>query len=398
MTAAEAPPPILILSCYRSGSTLLRFIVDTHPEIYSPPEVFLGQAAYFLAHFALSLRGLREKKMEGLTTLAPDVLAWIRSNLEGEMRAAAARKGKRLWCEKTPSNLVPDRLGILRQVFPDARYLCLYRHPLDVAQSMIKMIDRFEDVQPFLIRGGVGSATINYWNQRTATLLELEEALPTQCHRLRYEDLVADPPRVLAPMFRFLGVDWDESLLPAVFETEHDPGLADHYIPFTRAIHNRSLGAGRHLSLKGVADKSLDTMRTLLQKLGYAELSAAASPATAAAANAARQDLRWLFETHLPARLRGEPELCDSLAGTFQFVVTSEEGGAWVVDPRQRRVAAGPGAASCGIEVSAADLFAIAHGELHPWKAGEQRRLRLSGSVRVQDLQKLMQLLSLPKA
>jgi protein-tyrosine sulfotransferase len=334
MTAAGAQPPILILSCYRSGSTLLRFIVDTHPEIYSPPEVFIGQAAYFLAHFSLSLRGLREEKLENLDTLAPEVLAWIRSTLEGEMRAAAARKGKQIWCEKTPSNLVPRNLEILRQVFPDARFLCLYRHALDVAQSMLKMIDRFEDVQPFLMRGGVASAAINYWNQRTATLLQHEQDMPAQCFRLRYEDLVADPPKVLASMFGFLGVDWDESLIRGVFETQHDRGLADHYIPFTRSIHNRSLGAGRNLSLKGVSEKSLDTMHSLLGRLGYPDLSAPASAATATPAPAAGRDVKWLFETHLPARLRGQPEISSGLDGTFQFVITGEEGGAWVVDPR----------------------------------------------------------------
>jgi hypothetical protein len=38
-------PPIFILSCYRSGSTLLRYILDSHPDVYCPPELSLGQSA-----------------------------------------------------------------------------------------------------------------------------------------------------------------------------------------------------------------------------------------------------------------------------------------------------------------------------------------------------------------
>ncbi|MGH9939155.1 MAG: sulfotransferase, partial [Blastocatellia bacterium] len=36
------PPPIFILSCPRSGSTLLRYVVDTHPEICCPVELRFG--------------------------------------------------------------------------------------------------------------------------------------------------------------------------------------------------------------------------------------------------------------------------------------------------------------------------------------------------------------------
>jgi len=387
-------PPILILSCYRTGSTLLRFIVDTHPQIYSPPEVALGRTAYDLVRFAIGVRGLTVEK-DQLAAMPPEVLSWVRAILEGEMSAAAARKGKEIWCEKTPSNLLPENLTILRQVFPDARYLCLHRHCLDVVPSLLKMADRIQELQPYLMKGGVLTAVINFWNDVTATLLQHEQEHGSRCFRLRYEDMVTEPTKVLEPMFRFLGVDWDESLVTGVFTAQHDRGSDDHYISFTNSIHTRSIGSGRSLSLKGVPEKTLEVMRSLLRRLGYPELPAATS---AAAEAVPVHDLRWFFETHLPARIRKEPDLCAAIAGSYQFVVTGDRGGAWVFVPRECRIAAGPAAASCSIEVSAADLFAIASGELHPWKAAELRRLRLSGDVQPRELEKVVRLLHLPKA
>ena len=388
--------PILILSCYRTGSTLLRFLVDTHPQIYSPPEVFLGQAAYDLARFSIGLRGLTIEQ-DQIDAIAPDVLAWIRTVLSAEMSAAAERKGKKIWCEKTPSNLVPEHLKVLDLVFPDARCLCLHRHCLDVVQSLIKMVDRLPELQPFLLKGGVVTAAINYWNERTAALLQYEQDHRSRCFRLRYEDMVAEPVKVLEPMFRFLDVDWDESLVTEVFSAKHDRGGDDHYIFFTSSIHSRSLGVGRSLSLKGVPEKSLETMHSLLQRLGYPEMPSAASAGSAGASTAPARDLRWFFDAHLPARLREEPGLCAEIIRTYRFSVTGEERGAWVLDPRQGRITMGDAAAECTIEVSAADLFAIAQGELHPWKAAEQRRLRLTGDVQPRELEKVMRLLHLPK-
>jgi hypothetical protein len=42
-------PPLFVLSCERSGSTLLRYLIDTHPELASPGELVLGQLVATLA-------------------------------------------------------------------------------------------------------------------------------------------------------------------------------------------------------------------------------------------------------------------------------------------------------------------------------------------------------------
>jgi protein-tyrosine sulfotransferase len=400
--AAPGEPglPILILSCYRTGSTLLRYIMDTHPEIYSPPEVFLGQAAFDLAHFSAGLAGQRFDPVNP-GALPGETIGWLRSLLARQLEAAAALRGKRLWCEKTPSNLVPAHLALLRQVFPEARMLCLHRHCLDMVQSLLKMMNGLPELQSFraAAAGHAVTAAISYWCERTTTLLEIEDAEPSLCVRLRYEDMVSDPARALEPVFRFLDLAWDRSLLDAVFETRHDRGMQDHYIAFTQSIHTGNIGAGGAVSLSGVPEKTLETMDALSQRLAYPDRPApVASERSERPTRTGTEDVRWFFETHLPERVRNEPDLCASFGTLYQFVVAGGNGGAWVLDPRRGLVSPGRSSAVCNVEVSANDLFAIARGGLHPVKAAEQGRLRLRGDIRMQELEKLVRLLQLTSA
>jgi protein-tyrosine sulfotransferase len=399
---AASPPareePILILSCYRTGSTLLRYILDAHAEVYAPPELYLGEAARYQAIFACGLAGMRYEP-EHVERVPAATLDRVRDNLAGPLRAAAADRGKRVWCEKTPSNLAPINIGLLRRLLPAARKICLHRHCLDVAQSLLKMMELGE-LQPFLAasRGFEMAAIVDYWNERTATLLQIEREEAASCCRVRYEDLVAEPAQVASGLFRFLDLAWDERLLAAAFDMQHDKGLQDHYIGFTRSIHAGNVGAGRALALDGVPERSLATMTALLRQLGYPEVPVAAAPDQAGAAEpapASVQDVQWFFETHLPGRMRKEPSLCASFGTLYQFMVGGTAGGAWVVDPRRGQVAAGRSSAVCNVEVSAGDLFAIARGGLHPFKAAEEGRLRLRGDIRFPDLEKLVRLIQL---
>lgn len=388
--------PILILSCYRTGSTLLRYIMDTHPEIYSPPEIELGQVAFDLMHLSAGLAGQNFDPTSS-DELPEPAFSWVRGLLSELLNAAAAQRGKRIWCEKTPSNLAPLTLALLRKLFPTARKLCLHRHCLDVVSSILKMLDRLPELNSFLLasQGHAVTAAINYWCERTATLLWLEEQEPSLCRRLRYEDMVSDPAGILEPMFGFLGVSLVPGLVDKVFEAHHDRGKQDHYVSFSQSIHTGNIGSGRSVSFEGVAESALSTMDSLLRRLAYPDRPVAVPAASQepTAGRAATQDVRWFFETHLPQRIQAEPELCASFSTLYQFVVAGAAGGAWVVDPGRGQVSPGRSSALCNVEVSTADLFSIARGGLHPWKAAEQGRLRLRGDIRMQELEKLVRLL-----
>src|SRR5215213_2720072 len=116
--------PAFILSSVRSGSTLLRVLLNSHSQIHSPHELHLRHvnvdvdAAY--AEKALNEIGLDPQQLR--------FLLWDRV-LHRELAAS----GKQLLVNKTPNDVfIADEI---RQCWPDARFIFLLRHPVSTARS-----------------------------------------------------------------------------------------------------------------------------------------------------------------------------------------------------------------------------------------------------------------------
>ncbi|MEA2604965.1 MAG: hypothetical protein QOF89_5957 [Acidobacteriota bacterium] len=392
--------PIFILSCNRAGSTLLRFILDTHPDVYCPPELFLGQAAHSLAIFLCGLEGRSSYfETEGKIYVTDAIAETLRAVISDRLSAHTARRGKRLWCEKTPQNI--HHLKLLDILFPRAKHLCLHRHCLDVVASALQMAGRISAIQRFIYSssGHAVTGTIRWWCETTRTMLELEHTHPSRCLRLRYEDLVVNPGRVLAPLFSFLEVPWEEKVLESVFSAQHDYGYEDPKIRFTDTIHSESIGNGSSLSLAGVPDDVIAVMRRLLLKLGYPEVNR--RPAEAPKPGLATEgpfSTSWFFDTFLPGRIAAMPEVAARIDHSFHFAVDGPDGGRWLVDlrPAGSRVQRTNGSAQCTIMISASDLADISRGALNPMKAFLEGRLKVLGSVDFTILEQLAQILRQP--
>ena len=190
---ASALSPVFVLSHERSGSTLLRYIIDTHPQVCSPAHLHLGQlcrSLYTSIFYSLgqTLEVTDEAMRERL------VAAETRRIVDELMGRYTNAKGKQTWCEKTTENL--QYLRILHEVFPDARYVCLYRNCMDVVHSSIEC-SRFgfmPELAPYVQKrpDNVVAAMVESWVEKTKILLEFEHAHPSQCFRIKYETLAAE--------------------------------------------------------------------------------------------------------------------------------------------------------------------------------------------------------------
>ena len=127
-------PPVIVLGVRRSGTTLLRVMLDRNPELAIPDE------SYFVPQIAERHRGRidPERFLDDLRRL-PTLAEWgvapeaVRARLEtgaeaGEAIAAifetyADMHGKRRWGDKTP--LYMQQLALLDGLFPDARFVHL---------------------------------------------------------------------------------------------------------------------------------------------------------------------------------------------------------------------------------------------------------------------------------
>jgi hypothetical protein len=184
--------PVFVICTLRSGSTLLRVLLDSHSQIRSPHELHLR---YVSVHFDQKWSERSMKEM-GLDPRAAEYLLWDRL-LHRELTAS----GKSIIADKTPNNVfVVDRL---REAWPDARFIFLLRHPGAIARS--RQAYKGE---------GADAGVVRYCEA-------LEAARQTyDGHTVRYEDLTADPERELRRICGFLGVPYEPTML--------DYGKVDH--------------------------------------------------------------------------------------------------------------------------------------------------------------------------
>lgn len=226
-------PPGFIVGVYRSGTTLLRFVLDSHPNIVVPPESnFLNGVA------ELWRSDWYRKGLLGVGVEEAGLVARLRDFAGDIFDAYAQAKGKGRWFDKTPS--YTDQLDFLDAVFgPECRYLMLYRHGLDVATSMTRMqggdVNNGPGKRFAQLYDSTRVCNAAYWAEQCERMLAFEAAHPEQCFRLRYEDYSAEPERVLPTLFAFLGEAWDPAVLH-FSDHQHDHGLQDSKILETRGF------------------------------------------------------------------------------------------------------------------------------------------------------------------
>ncbi len=182
------PSPVIMFSSERSGSTLLRVVLDSHSQIVAPHELHLR-------HLKVSVSKTAAKALDALG-FHEDELAnvlWDRM-----LHLQAVEAGKPIVVDKTPHNLREWRR--ISGWWPEARFLFLYRHPQRILESMAKArpdipLDRH--VEKVL-------ATMARLREATRSLNGLE---------VRYERLTHEPEAVTREICDYLGVAWEPGMI-----------------------------------------------------------------------------------------------------------------------------------------------------------------------------------------
>jgi hypothetical protein len=112
-------------------------------------------------------------------------------------------------------------------------------------------------------------ALARYWVEHTAGILAVEDRYPERCHRVRYEDLVADPDTVTQKIFEFLGLPPVPEIADQCFTADHDRfGAGDFKVWNTSRITDDSVGRGWSIPVKLIAPMAA-TVNALAGLLGY---------------------------------------------------------------------------------------------------------------------------------
>jgi hypothetical protein len=191
------PSPVFVLSSVRSGSTLVRTILNSHSQICAPHELHLGDLDVSIstpnAKAAVTALGLDQVDLENLL--------WDRV-----LHLVLAGSGKSIIVDKTPQNVFQWKR--LNRFWPDARYIFLLRHPARVAESMVSAWPKTEARAHY-------AKVVRY----AAAIERARESLPG--FELRYEDFVRYPAASTQQLCAWLGVPWEEGMLRY---GEHDHG------------------------------------------------------------------------------------------------------------------------------------------------------------------------------
>jgi hypothetical protein len=266
--------PIVVLTCGRSGSTLLRFLLDAHPALACPPETGLIDLSMRMSVLSRLLDGRQSGARQGLSSLG---IVSIRSWVSVTFGAYLTKVGKRRWCDKSLGSA--DSADKFLEIFPETKFICLYRNCMDVVDSVIEACPfglRGYGLEPFAGShpGNSIAAIADYWASHTRSILRFEKAHPECCFRLRYEDFVADPEGVASGLFDFLDEEQVPGISAACLREDKDIfGPADHKIYMTSEITDSSVGRGRRLPYKMINPPMTAVINGLLDELGYPVLA-----------------------------------------------------------------------------------------------------------------------------
>lgn len=181
--------PVFVLSSVRSGSTLLRMILDSHSALHAPHELHLRDLKVDLSTDyvarAMTELGLDRRELEHLL--------WDRV-----LHFELTRSDKPTIVNKTPDDVFMWRR--IAACWRDARFIFLLRHPGDVVASWWRARPRYSEAE-------VVDSVLSY----TSTVQEARAELPGAT--VRYEDLLADPELTVRELCAFLGLDYEPAML-----------------------------------------------------------------------------------------------------------------------------------------------------------------------------------------
>jgi hypothetical protein len=204
----------VIVGVPRSGTTLLRMMMDAHPELAIPPETgFLPSLADVEASaggaggtvelitgfhtwpdFQLSAAELRAEVERRRDRTPADVARTF-------YRSYAARFGKPRWGDKTPT--YGAALDRIESLLPEARFIHLIRDGRDVVLSVRNLWFR---------PGDTVEACAADWAARIAATRTLGSRVAHYLE-VRYETLVSDPEPTLRGICRFADLAFDLQML-----------------------------------------------------------------------------------------------------------------------------------------------------------------------------------------
>lgn len=255
--AGSAQGPIFIVGCQRSGTTVLRLILDSHSRVSCGPETL----------FLADMERIVTTDWPRLSRFGFDQDYWLRNIggfFDGIQRDYAAGRGKQRWADKSPRYAM--HMDFIARIFPNAQFIHVIRDGRDVAVSHRKRFGYWPCVK----------AAIKWPRYIAAARASAAKLEPGRYYEIRYEQLVGDIEASTRDLFSFLGEEWEPQVLD--FDKKQHDVPARYYdqaasrqasAKTTDAVYGSRVGTYRRELDPMVRLLIWMTSRTTLKKLGY---------------------------------------------------------------------------------------------------------------------------------
>lgn len=253
----------------RSGTTLMRLMLDAHPELAVPPET----------HFLHLMHRHEQQDVAAFMKTITGVHTWADFHVDADIltnevsrlgtfdladsirmffRLYAQRQGKPRFGDKTPYNA--ECMDHIHGLMPEARFIHIIRDGRDVALSYRdKWFGPGQDLEK----------AIHFWSDRIQHAREQSKRLPDNVYlEVRYEDLIAAPEDTLQKICRFIDLPFNPAML-RYYETASKrlEEIQDHRNQTGEVIVPRSQHLSIHVNTHRPPDPNqIEKWRTGLSK------------------------------------------------------------------------------------------------------------------------------------
>lgn len=214
--------PVFIIGTERSGTNLVRLILNTHSDIHvpHPPHIMKNFKKIIKSYGSLESDKRISRLLDDILNVVslhpyPWQTSINRSDISGYLKSKSLlssalalydcsleKSGKKRWANKS-TFMIHHVAGILEER-PNAQFIYMARDCRDVLQSAKRSI--FNHFHPYFV-GKLWKEEQNkglYWNEKLGK---------DRIHLLKYEDLLTDPEKAVSGLCDFLKISFDPRML-----------------------------------------------------------------------------------------------------------------------------------------------------------------------------------------
>ncbi|MEW6576555.1 MAG: sulfotransferase [Pseudomonadota bacterium] len=249
---SDPPSPVFLVGFPRSGTTLLDTILMGHSGTHVLEEIPI------IENIAQKIGDLSQ-----IARLSPTEVADLRKLYFAELEKAAPAPAGAMVIDKNPLSMI--RMPLIHRLFPDAKIIFAMRHPCDVVLSCYMQNFKPTEAMSSFLDLANASRTYDrifaYWEKS-------QDVLPLNVHMLRYEAMVEDVEAEVRPLFEFLGLEWQDSVLDHQ-KTAKERGYirTPSYAQVTEKIY--SSASGRWQRYRKYMNEVLPILEPWAKRFGY---------------------------------------------------------------------------------------------------------------------------------